>query len=366
MSNRKQGWTFAQVPIWAICDPRISDGAKTLLAYLVWRQGENPDAWPSVQRMADDLRVSKSTVSRRIEELDAVGYTHITYRPGQSSLYAMVADPDNASHQYTPGAAAAEAPMSEVTPVAATPPMSEVTWVQEEPMSKVTCHPCQKRHGTHVKSDMQNDRTEQETQNDSSGANAPDDSESDTFTDLFPENPPPPPQPDPTPADLSPQEKYRRRAERAHDGWVARLSEDPWAMWGGSGIRTRDGVSADALRRVGWLIEHETGLKPVDGELTGWVKGLAMVYNVGAGDWDAIQAGIRAAWARDPTYRPTHARGFVGEVRKALVLQAEEKARYPRQLHLTDEERARLYAALDERTQLRDTPETIDGGRNPA
>jgi len=102
MANAKKGWTFAQVPIWLLCDPRISDGAARLFGYLVWRQGEHPDTWPSISTMAVDLGVSEDTIRRRIRELDEAAYTNITYRSGRSSHYAMDANPEDASEQYTP------------------------------------------------------------------------------------------------------------------------------------------------------------------------------------------------------------------------------------------------------------------------
>lgn len=125
------------------------------------------------------------------------------------------------------------------------------------------------------------------------------------------------------PDGMSPSEWLREKTARAHNAWIERTGGEPWIGWGGDGVRTRDGVSVAALRRTGWLLEQETGLAPVDGELTGWVKALAMIYQAAGGDWDVIRAGIREVWRRERRYRPGHARGFVNEVRKAATTAAE-------------------------------------------
>jgi DNA-binding MarR family transcriptional regulator len=87
------GWDFAQMPIWAICDHNLSDGAKILLAYLKWRQGNDAACWPSKTKIAQDLGVSKATVKRRLAELEAQGYVRRELRSGRSTLYHITADP---------------------------------------------------------------------------------------------------------------------------------------------------------------------------------------------------------------------------------------------------------------------------------
>jgi hypothetical protein len=106
--------------------------------------------------------------------------------------------------------------------------------------------------------------------------------------------------------------------EMIEGGWAANFASKPWvkcATW----LRGRDGISAESLQRVYWLLEHHTGLEPTEDERAGWVKALAMIYKATDGDFDAIQRGIHMAWEREPKYRPGHARGFVNEVRKAAL-----------------------------------------------
>ena len=102
MSTRLNGFTFSQVPVWATCDPRISDGAHRLLTYLVWRQGNSPNCWPKVSTIAGDMHTSEKTIRRRIDELERQGYLLVTERPGTSNLYHIIADPEGAPESYTP------------------------------------------------------------------------------------------------------------------------------------------------------------------------------------------------------------------------------------------------------------------------
>lgn len=87
------GWTFAQVPMKAILNPNLSDGAKTLLAYITWRQGTDAGCWPSVPRMAADLGVSEDTIMRRVAELEKAGHLTVTRETGKTNRYTVVADP---------------------------------------------------------------------------------------------------------------------------------------------------------------------------------------------------------------------------------------------------------------------------------
>jgi hypothetical protein len=103
-------------------------------------------------------------------------------------------------------------------------------------------------------------------------------------------------------------------------GWTRRTDAKPWVHWGNGSVRSRDGIDVDDLRRVGWMIEDQTGLSPVNGEMTGWVKALGMIYEAAEGKWDVIERGVKAVWKRDAKYRPGHARGFVDEVRKAATI----------------------------------------------
>ena len=102
MKFARSGWTFAQVPIWTICDPRLSDGALRLFAYLAWRQGNDAYCWPSISTICRDLHTSPTTARRRLRELAHAGYLKITHRTGRSNHYALHADPHSASDTYTP------------------------------------------------------------------------------------------------------------------------------------------------------------------------------------------------------------------------------------------------------------------------
>ncbi len=102
MKFERDGWIFAQTPIWAACDPNISDGAHRLLTYLDWRQGNDDCCWPSISRMAGDLGVCGETIRRRLRELEEAGYLVTRRRVGRSNLYSLIADPDGASEKHTP------------------------------------------------------------------------------------------------------------------------------------------------------------------------------------------------------------------------------------------------------------------------
>lgn len=101
-TSERNGWTFSQTPIWMTCDDRISDHAHRLLVYLLWRQGKDESCWPSLGRMARDLRVSRETIRRRLRELERAGYLVTRHRRGTSSRYTVILNPDGAADAYTP------------------------------------------------------------------------------------------------------------------------------------------------------------------------------------------------------------------------------------------------------------------------
>lgn len=108
------GWTFAQVPIALITDKAISDGARVLFAYLVWRQGTHRAAWPSMARIAADLGISASTARRRIQELEDRGWLTVEERVGTSNLYMLHAERHGCKND-TPPVTADSSPLSEMT-----------------------------------------------------------------------------------------------------------------------------------------------------------------------------------------------------------------------------------------------------------
>ena len=94
------GWTFAQTPIWAICDDRLTDKAVRVFGYLYYRQGTNPDCWPSVNKIAEDMGCSHDTINRALKNLDDLGYVVIKHRQGRSSKYTVIAQPEGAADYH--------------------------------------------------------------------------------------------------------------------------------------------------------------------------------------------------------------------------------------------------------------------------
>ena len=124
------------------------------------------------------------------------------------------------------------------------------------------------------------------------------------------------------------EEHFGPRPDRGGDPlqtkpWADRLADSPWLAWHPERAHPQAGVSAEALQRVGWLVENVTGLCPVDGELKGWLKGCVTLYQVAKEDWPTLERGIRKVWSREEQYRPGHIRGFVDEVRKAASAKGE-------------------------------------------
>ena len=84
------GWDFAQVPAALLLDNSVRDGAKTLFAYLVWRQGQNEKAWPSVETMRKDIGVkSARTIQAYVGALESAGWLTVRSRRGSSNLYTV-------------------------------------------------------------------------------------------------------------------------------------------------------------------------------------------------------------------------------------------------------------------------------------
>jgi hypothetical protein len=193
MHYRKKGWVFAQVPIWAICDPNLSAGALRLLAYLAWRQGNDGSCWPSLGRMQTDLGCGERTVQRHLRELEEAGYLVTTRRPGRSNTYSLVADPScdpgfdklntgegeglTASERYTPtpvnsgGGAPSKMAGTPVKPDGGAP--SEMAGTRVKPGGGVPSEMA----GTPVNSGTHDDKKEQEKKDKEKG--------DDTFLSLW-------------------------------------------------------------------------------------------------------------------------------------------------------------------------------------
>jgi hypothetical protein len=69
--------TYGQIPMVLMNDPKLSTSAKLVWAYLHFRQGKNDIAWPSQETIAEHTRMSRSTVSRAVLELEEFGWIRI-------------------------------------------------------------------------------------------------------------------------------------------------------------------------------------------------------------------------------------------------------------------------------------------------
>lgn len=288
-----KGWTFAQVPIWVIGDPDISDGAVRLLGYLKYRQGTDAACWPSKATMAEDLHVSTDTISRRLTELTEAGYVNRLFRSGKTNLYQLIADPGGKAEwweEHEEQRRKRKLGLETDPPAKMHPPAN----LQGGPSRKNAGGPSRK-NAPH--DDNHDDRKEQDT------------------TSVRDENA----------QSLSEFEAYDFGAEyreRFPDNDVE-LSfprgDEPWLLWGDDKVHALGGVEANDLRRVGWLIEQGTGMRPVDGEWSGWLKALVQVFNAAGGDFERVERGVELAWDREEKYRPGHPMGFVKAVRKVEV-----------------------------------------------
>lgn len=75
-------------------DPDISHRAVTVYMYLKDRSDREGKCWPGVKRIGADLKLSRSTVKRALNELEAKGYLvrKKRYRPNgsnTSNLYML-------------------------------------------------------------------------------------------------------------------------------------------------------------------------------------------------------------------------------------------------------------------------------------
>lgn len=87
------GWTFGQVPMAAMLDGQLTDGAARLLVYMCWRRNQEGNTWPSIQSMAADMGKSPQVIRRRVQELVDLGHVVVTRRTGQTNVYQVMADP---------------------------------------------------------------------------------------------------------------------------------------------------------------------------------------------------------------------------------------------------------------------------------
>ena len=83
--------------------------------------------WTSLNTLADEAGVSRSTVKRACEELETRGYLRRTERPGTTHLYEVVLDP---GHLGEPGVSSSGRPGGQVTAV--TPKRPKLTTPHNE------------------------------------------------------------------------------------------------------------------------------------------------------------------------------------------------------------------------------------------
>jgi hypothetical protein len=114
--------------------------------------------------------------------------------------------------------------------------------------------------------------------------------------------------------------EYREKFPDDDVGLSPPRGDEPWLLWGDDKVQARGGVEVNDLRRVGWLIEQGTGMYPVDGEWSGWLKALGQVLKAAGGDFERVKRGIALAWDREEKYRPGHPMGFVKAVRKVQLV----------------------------------------------
>ncbi len=87
MTSSQQAYALA--PMSVVLDPNLSPGAVRLYMYLDWRQGKNPDCWPSVETMARELNISDDTACRWRAELEQNGYLTTTHEDGKPNHYSL-------------------------------------------------------------------------------------------------------------------------------------------------------------------------------------------------------------------------------------------------------------------------------------
>ena len=169
MANMKlKGFTFVQVPLWLLACSNVDPQAKVIYGYLVWRQGRNAGCWPSLDKIAADLQLSRASVMRHLRRLEQLGYIQVTREKGRANLYTVNGEPgqtvkiSESLRQELGRPAEGDTPAAPVPPVAAvtptrithdTPPVSAVTPTRVSddtpPVAAVApdpYHPCNPNH----------------------------------------------------------------------------------------------------------------------------------------------------------------------------------------------------------------------------
>jgi DNA-binding MarR family transcriptional regulator len=85
LDEKKRLPYFATHPI-EFCDPRLSGNRYRVYQYLKFRQGRNDATWPSVEKIARDLRLAPSAVKDALAGLEANGFLRSQRRMSASTL----------------------------------------------------------------------------------------------------------------------------------------------------------------------------------------------------------------------------------------------------------------------------------------
>ena len=67
-------------------DQELSHRAKTVYMYLKDRSNADGTCWPSVRRIAEDLKLSRRTVQRALSDLEHHGFLERTSHQGEGAL----------------------------------------------------------------------------------------------------------------------------------------------------------------------------------------------------------------------------------------------------------------------------------------
>ena len=72
---------YLNIPSWLICYPGLSWNDRAVWSYISYREGDNNEAWPGIDRMVSDLDISKPTVIKSLRKLNQKGL--IYYEPSK-------------------------------------------------------------------------------------------------------------------------------------------------------------------------------------------------------------------------------------------------------------------------------------------
>ena len=106
------------------------------------------------------------------------------------------------------------------------------------------------------------------------------------------------------------EEEFRERVNQASAGYFARAAGEPWLAWGADhrDIEPHNGTSKEAIQQVGYLLEHEFGVRPPwnsRSRVKQWVIGLAELWETADGDVGVIrQAASEYRQLKDKDGRP--------------------------------------------------------------